>query len=1110
MNTDQVYISTIDLHSIVAKASTLYERLNAEIFSPSLEVDEQLMRSRLDDWCQTVTKGNFQRFQQYLDWDGLTLETAKQAIAPVYLLQDAPLPNWAKTLSAVLQIIPATLVSETNEKTTAIRRFLSLHIPLPFEEIITPFVIFAQKELAIKAGDSYHKLTDEAHAVCERALLCQLIDIAAQPLQLTFYNWQIAHQSSFARFVTLTQEQESKSFYLQFIQEMLQCKLVAFFLEYAALARLLATATELWVQSQYEFLQQLNADWSKIEATFSNGVSLNQVTNIRPLLSDPHQGRRSVIALQIDSNLRLVYKPKHLGIEQAYNQLLQWLNEQGCPLPLKTLQVVSSHTNGWVEFVEPLPCENTAQLERHYRRAGMLLCLVYLLEATDCHFENLIANGEHLVLIDAETLMQHRPKIELQQGTQSAQQIAFNQVNNSVCRTALLPRWQLNANSDFDLSGLGSHAQQTILYQGLQWSSINTDRMALKLQQIPIPSSSDNVPTVNGQPANLSDWIEVIAEGFEQMYRFMLDKQEALLFQDSPLWAMAKHPVRFVFRPTITYFKILNKLNHPKYLRDGIDRSIELEILKRAASGATKKPKFWSLFQAERQQMEQLDIPFFPISPETDALELSPDNRVEEFFQCPSFQSVIERIKTLGEADLAMQIQFIKATLYLRMIPAQEFIAPEKLASDASIHLQKEHKIILDEKALVAEVISIAQRLRERAIYAPDGSVTWLAPQFSTRQERCEFQPTAFTLYNGKLGIALFLGAVEHIRADGEFRQLCLSALQEFRQTIPRSEQEKHKLPSDLNLGMEVGVGGSIYSLTRISQFLAEDSLLVDAVYLARMVTPKVIASDRQLDILGGSAGAILGLLGLYRIVQDSTILDSAVACGRYLLEQSVITSQGRAWKSLDGRLLTGFSHGAAGIAYALLKLAQVTNDTKFQQAAQEAISYEQSVFLPEVGNWPDLRDFSKFLQATGRSELPPLMSSWCHGATGIGLARLAGLEILETEAIHQDIQVAIQTTQKQLTQRQGIVDQLCCGTMGQIELLLCAAHRLGRPELLANAKVYASQVVWQARQKGYYLEPALHSSVYVPGFFRGEAGIGYTLLRLSYPDQLPSVLLWE
>ena len=53
-----------------------------------------------------------------------------------------------------------------------------------------------------------------------------------------------------------------------------------------------------------------------------------------------------------------------------------------------------------------------------------------------------------------------------------------------------------------------------------------------------------------------------------------------------------------------------------------------------------------------------------------------------------------------------------------------------------------------------------------------------------------------------------------------------------------------------------------------------------------------------------------------------------------------------------------------------------------------------------------------------------------------------------------------------------------------------------------------ASQVVARAEEKGHYgYGPILD---FHPGFFQGASGIGYQLLRLAYPEQLPSVLLWE
>lgn len=79
--------------------------------------------------------------------------------------------------------------------------------------------------------------------------------------------------------------------------------------------------------------------------------------------------------------------------------------------------------------------------------------------------------------------------------------------------------------------------------------------------------------------------------------------------------------------------------------------------------------------------------------------------------------------------------------------------------------------------------------------------------------------------------------------------------------------------------------------------------------------------------------------------------------------------------------MLTRFSYGAAEIAYALLRLHQVTGETPFLEAVQEAIAYERSIFISEEGNWPDFRQ-------SASKERPTCMCFWCHGALVIGLAR--------------------------------------------------------------------------------------------------------------------------
>lgn len=176
------------------------------------------------------------------------------------------------------------------------------------------------------------------------------------------------------------------------------------------------------------------------------------------------------------------------------------------------------------------------------------------------------------------------------------------------------------------------------------------------------------------------------------------------------------------------------------------------------------------------------------------------------------------------------------------------------------------------------------------------------------------------------------------------------------------------------------------------------------------------------------------------------------------------------------------------------------TDDWRYRDAALEEIDYERSVFSPSEANWPDFRNFNP-------DKKPVFPVQWCHGAAGIGLARLGSLEILKTEAIEQEIQIALQTTQKQGLK---VIDHLCRGNLGLIEVLLVGAKRYERSDWRQVALQQATTVVARAQQSGaYQLFPNLPNSVFNPGFFQGTAGIGYELLRLAN-DDLPSVLLWE
>lgn len=285
-----------------------------------------------------------------------------------------------------------------------------------------------------------------------------------------------------------------------------------------------------------------------------------------------------------------------------------------------------------------------------------------------------------------------------------------------------------------------------------------------------------------------------------------------------------------------------------------------------------------------------------------------------------------------------------------------------------------------------------------------------------------------------------------------------------------------------------------------MSKCLHDDDLLSDAHVASELFTDDLITSDKRLDITGGSAGAILSLLRLHRETQSHDVLKCATKCGEHLIGQDRVGQQGRrSWvgQGFGRQPINGLAHGAAGFAYALASLSSATGREEFAQAALECLLFEDASYDEERHNWPDFR-------GSGELSWP---SQWCHGASGIGLARIATARQggLEAEALANDVRRAVEGAEGSWP---GSADTLCCGTLGSIEFLCEAGSFLGRSDLHKLASQRLMTILQTAAATGDY---RWHSGTkrFNLGLFRGHAGVGYTLLR-RVDGSLPNILVWE
>ncbi|MFN6486737.1 MULTISPECIES: type 2 lanthipeptide synthetase LanM family protein [unclassified Nostoc] len=1101
------------LKAIAIKASSLSECLNtlsAHDFSDNdLTEDDPLeIEMRLEFWCQVVAKGDWKKFQQRLEWDGLSNKIVRLLVSKSAHIEPVILPAWIDTLEEVIE----TVKNFQCEPLGKAQPPLNPERSIAFEDFYIPCLQVAKNRLKDRLKEQFYNydsiLTTKAQTILERKLLESFLHIFAPTLMREFGEFRTSG-NALRDFLTISVQGSSKhDKYQTFLHTHLQDGFLSLFEKYSVLGRLVATTIDFWIESTSELLNRLVSDWLAIQQHFSPNQPLNKVVDIALGLSDNHKRGRTVAILTFDTGLKLVYKPKGIGLEVAFGNLLKWCNQHGIDLALKFPEVLNYSTHGWAEYIESLSCNTEDEIRRFYQRSGMLMCLIHALKGKDCHYENLIASGEYPVLIDMETLLHPEIKtsesIQIDPSPQITQKLA-----DSVLSTALLPMKEILVANNFlsiDMSGLGKLEEQTV--PSLIWKDINTDGMTMDYEAISfIPKA--NVPTLNGVPVAPKQFIDEIVTGFEQMYRWLMLHQEQLLSKDSPLIQFADQECRLLFRNTRIYDAILANSCQPDLMEVGIARSVGLDVLSRGFLTTSNKPDFWPILEAEKQDMEQLDIPMLMANTSSLHLNLGNGTIIPDLFEKSSFEQVLFRIQSLDETDLIFQSQVIYLSLCSRFLEEPWPNQSNSPSSPTSISITSPHSVTtaadgITSNVLLDEAINIARILQQQAITISDNSMAWLGMGYKHSSQSFYIQGVGLNLYDGCVGVSLFLAALAQVTGDSEWRDLALKSLHPLRHVLQElTANTNHKFVSQLGIGGGEGLGSLIYGLVRISQLLDEPSLLEETNQVTTLITPELITADPIFDVVGGTAGTILGLLTLFESeenVTHSPILEKAIACGQHLLNhQTGSEDRPRAWKTWRDRQLTGFSQGAAGIAYALLRLFAVTQDSRWLEAATEAIAYEQTMFSTDAQNWMDLR-----------SKPAKFQVNWANGAPGIALARLGSLSVLDTDAIRQEIAIALETTQRSMVWG---IDSLNWGNFGRIETLLVAAQTLNCPNLLTAAHKATAVVLENARNQGKFSLFTHGSDSYKvmnPGFFHGLSGIGYEVLRLAYPNKLPSVLLWQ
>jgi lantibiotic modifying enzyme len=401
-----------------------------------------------------------------------------------------------------------------------------------------------------------HQLSRKARATLKSQLQRTLTQITASCLELEWDSFILAMES-----LGLGQVAASESTQRMFLRDRASYRLGSLFRRFPVLPQLWSLALRQWHEHTVEVLNRIRKDRIAISRVFFNDNPLGAIKNIRPGLSDPHHGGRSVTLLEFERG-RIIYKPRSGRSEALWFELLEWMNNHAFAPKLRAARVLERPSYSWMEYVEAASCHDPAAVRRFYQRLGGMIAAAYLLKAVDCHRENVIAAGEYPVLVDVDALWHVSPVTK----TQSLADVLY--------RTGFFP---------------------------------NSKRRSLQSRSSVLGASrtGKHLARLKGRVVAAGDYAEEIVRGFTQGWKCLIGTAGRRAVFLKRLRDIRTNPRRWIYLATEKYGAIRDASLRPAVLQSNTARRALLERL------SSRNSVSRAVRLAEVKALRQLDLPYF-------------------------------------------------------------------------------------------------------------------------------------------------------------------------------------------------------------------------------------------------------------------------------------------------------------------------------------------------------------------------------------------------------------------------------------------------------------------------------------------------------------------
>lgn len=877
------------MNNLIEKARRIEEK------SKGYSKDSYIDYSYLKEWRNIRTLLNDKYLEEMLKEMNLSKEEFAYSLQPINDIKGVEEDKWFNTFNDIM--------SSFNDEEIDYRAGVHL-ITLPFNKYLAREIrIVVNKLNKIKVSEEVLDSFIEAH-------LIEMFNITGKIIALKLEEYKQTHN-----FVS----EDNEKRFQEFLKSMFSSKecFLNLFNEYPVAARV-ATVRTMYLKNNFAMiLQRIEYDYLEIKEFLK--LDFLNLTYIRLSSGDSHERGNAVSILEFGDK-KLVYKPKNLKISESFEKFIDWYSHSSKLLPIKIPKGIYKEDYTYNEFIYPEFCNNEKQVENFYIRYGYLIALCYLLNINDLHLENIIAHGEHPVIVDIETAFQVPTEIENNTiYTDLLRSLEVDSVSNSF----LLPKQiSVGIDNNIELSALTGR-EVKLSQKFLAPTEINTDKF--HYEKVPgYFSGGDNIPKISeSKEVEIKKYNLKILEGFDDFINFIMKNKIKCL---DILRVFCGQKVRVITKGTERYASMIRYADHPNY-------NLEMKYRERLMMNVWAYPYLDKrIIRSEVADLLFNDIPIFYSYTDSRDLIDSRGRIYKNYHKLSGFEISISRINGLTEKEVKRQ-----RTILLTELGISDSYLKKKI-------LQREITFTIQKFDYLKEAKKIANILIDEAFIKSDKS------SFITidcdKNKKWKLIPTDESLYSGLSGISiLFLELYIRTKEKIYF---------EYYQMLIHTAIEQTK-----NTGFESAFTGwlsPIYPLILEYKYLntiSDEEFIKFTIKKLESLEIDSISEFNEIDYISGISGIIRLLSSIYHTFGENYISKDIIQTFSKVLLNRIESGYEKSIENI------GIAHGISGVMLGLASAGVVE-----PQFIKTFLSKEYKMEIPKADMYKWCWGLSGMIQA--------------------------------------------------------------------------------------------------------------------------------------------------